>query len=181
LAPGNYEKYRGKNNQGVKKTQFCTTIAAKMNAAKVRETRTAKQVANKIDWLEKSFKRADNFAHYATGEGIKEDDPRSYEEKLHGICPFYQDLLPIMGDRVGNPPKDTSDDLLLESDNEDLANIADDAANEEEENDDEENDEEVEASVKTSERAASKSNSSSTAAAAPKRSRSISPPNSSRK
>ena len=73
--------------------------------------RTAKDVINKIQHLEKSFRLAWEYARKVTGAGVKENDPASFEQKIESTCFYYYDLLPIMGDRSSNNPKGSSDNL----------------------------------------------------------------------
>jgi hypothetical protein len=172
LSPGNYSKYRGKNNDGVKKNQFALKIAQKCNAAGVKVTRDAKQVINKIKWLEDGFRDADRFVNSETGAGIKDNDPQSFEEKVEGICKYYYDLLPVMGDRAGNKPKKTSDDLPTEQDVDDLLRDNPDDE-EEEEGKEDEVDPSTDPSANTG--VARSSSAAISSAAGGKRSRSASP------
>jgi hypothetical protein len=115
MAEGNYSKYCGKNNQGVKKVQFCNTLAEIMSK-ETSSTRTAKNVQNKIQHIEKTFKEAHNFANSETGAGLREQDEGTFEEAVKRYCPYYYDLLPIMQDRASSKPKATSYDSSEESD-----------------------------------------------------------------
>ena len=123
LTPGNYARYRGKNNEETKKSQYALQIAALINAENVKVNRTAKDVINKIQYLEKSFKSAWDYANSVTGAGVREDDPETFEAKLEEKCYYYTDLLPIMGDRSGNNPGINSD--LLDNSSEDEEELED--------------------------------------------------------
>ena len=94
----------GKNNEGTKKSQYALQIAALINAKNMKVNRTAKDVINKIQYLEKSFKNAWEYANSVTRAGVREDDPETSEAKLEEKCYYYMDLLPIMGDQSGNNP-----------------------------------------------------------------------------
>jgi hypothetical protein len=114
MKEGNYTKYCGKNNNGIKKIQYCTQLAEKMS----RETNTqrnAKNVQSKIQHIEKTFKDAYTFASSETGAGLKEGDVGTFEDAVKKKCPYYFDLLDIMQDRASSKPKATSYDDSDES------------------------------------------------------------------
>jgi hypothetical protein len=114
MAEGNYNKFCGKNNNGIKKIQYCQRLAEKMS----RETKTprnSKNVMNKINHIEKTFKDAHIFASSETGAGLKGDDEGTFEDALKKKCPYYFDLLDIMADRASSKPKATSYDDSEES------------------------------------------------------------------
>jgi hypothetical protein len=127
VEEGNYSKYRGKSNSGVKKNHFCTSLSAKMEA-ETKSKRNAKQVMSKIDYLEKSFKVAHTFVTSETGAGIQEKDGTdTFRSLVKKRCPYYYELCEIMADRSGTQPKVTN------------RNAADlDASTTEDEGDDEE-------------------------------------------
>jgi hypothetical protein len=79
---GNYERFRGTGNNGLRKINFAGTIANSMNKAGVRKVRTGKDVLNKIEYVEKSFRLAHDWSHTKTGEGLRETDRGSYEDAL---------------------------------------------------------------------------------------------------
>jgi hypothetical protein len=109
---GNYSKYRGKNNNGVKKIQFAQRLADMMNAQGVKVKRDSKQVMAKITYLENSFKNAFDWANTETGAGLLEQGAMgSFEAEVKRRCPFYDDLLPIMKDRSAAKAMATSEDL----------------------------------------------------------------------
>jgi hypothetical protein len=114
MTEGNYNKFCGKHNNGTKKIQFANNLAEKMS----RETnsqRNAKNVLNKIQHIEKTFKDAHLFASSETGAGLKEDDEGTFEDSVKKKCPYYFDLLDIMADRASSKPKATSYDDSEES------------------------------------------------------------------
>jgi len=111
LVEGNYNKYRGKNNDGKKKKQFQDDLAATMTARTLSQ-RNAKQVASKIGDLESTWKKAYDFENSETGAGILEREGfQSFEGKLLKICPYYRTLEAVFGDRASAAPKLTSDDI----------------------------------------------------------------------
>lgn len=119
MTPGNYARFRGKDNNGKTKAQFCKEIADKMTKMEVRVERDAKQVLSKIQHLELSFRRAHDFANTATGEGLKEGDTSSFKEAVEKLCPNYFDLLEVMGDRASAKPKATTAHLDSSSSDDD--------------------------------------------------------------
>jgi hypothetical protein len=116
LVPGNYSlKWKGKDNKGENKTKVAKKIAALMNDANVKVARDEKQVQNKIKYLEKAFKKANDWTTTVTGAGLQENDKGSFDDSLLRMCPYYFDLLPIFGDRASAKPKATSNDNLSSS------------------------------------------------------------------
>jgi hypothetical protein len=135
MAEGNYSKFCGKNNEGIKKIQFAEQLAQKMT----RETtskRDSKNVMSKIQHIEKQFKKAHEFATSETGAGIKENDEGTFEAAVKKKCPYYYDLLDIMSDRASSKPKATSyedfsdDDDDEEEDEEDIVDDVSDISEE---------------------------------------------------
>jgi len=121
MEEGNYaKKWRGKDSKGKKKKHVAAEIAQKMNAAKVRVSRDAKQVMNKISHIEKSFRSAHDFANSETGQGLKESNWGEFDDAVRSKCPFYFDLLDIFGDRASAKPKATSNESLESSDDDEL-------------------------------------------------------------
>ena len=111
----NYSKYRGKNNDGVKKKEFCDLLAQKMSneTSSKRDGRNAK---SKIEHIERCFKKAHIFATSETGAGLMEDDPSSFEDKVRKKCPQYYDILEVMQDRASTKPKATNYENNSEAD-----------------------------------------------------------------
>ena len=118
----NYERFRGTGNNGLCKINFADTIANSMNKAGVRKVRTGKDVLNKIEYVEKSFRLAHDWSHTETGEGLRENDKGSYEEALLKKCPWYFDLIDIFQDRANARPNFTMDEMFssFESDDDDF-------------------------------------------------------------
>ena len=107
---GNYSKFCGKNNNGIKKTQFCAQLAQKMSSETLT-TRDGKNVLSKIQHIERTFREAHNFATSETGAGIQENDNSTFEEAVKKKCPYYYELLDVMCDRASSKPKATSYNL----------------------------------------------------------------------
>jgi hypothetical protein len=119
MKEDNYNKFCGKNNNGIKKIQYCNQLAEKIS----RETNTlrnAKNVQSKIQHIEKTFKEAYTFATSETGAGLKEGDEGTFEEAVKKKCPYYFDLVDIMADRASSKPKATSYDASDESEDIDI-------------------------------------------------------------
>jgi hypothetical protein len=129
LEEGNYSKFCGKNNEGVKKTQFAARLANKMTA-ETMSTRSAKQVLSKIGHLEKAWRSAHNFATSETGAGILETDgEQTFKEIVLSKCPYYYELLDIMADRASSNPKCTSYDVLSSNDEDDDVTASNNGSN----------------------------------------------------
>jgi hypothetical protein len=107
MTEGNYNKFCGKNNQGLKKIQFANQLAEIMTRD-TKSKRDGKNVLNKIQHIEKTFKEAHNFATSETGAGLQERDVGSFKEAVMKKCPYYYQLLEIMSDRASSKPKATS-------------------------------------------------------------------------
>ena len=116
MTPGNYSKYRGKNNSGKRKIQFAEEISKKINDAGVRVKRDKDKVKAKITHIETCFRSAHDFAFTETGAGIKETDEGNFRDIILKKCPWYFDLLDIFKDRASAKPKMTSDELDSEED-----------------------------------------------------------------
>ena len=107
---GNYSKYRGKDNEGVKKKQFATVLAEKMKEETSSKSRTPKQVLAKIKHIEEQFRIAHNFATSETGAGLEEANGETFQDMVRKKCQYYYELLEIMGDRAGTEPRITNAD-----------------------------------------------------------------------
>jgi len=118
LEEGNYNKYCGKNNDGVKKSYWHTILALKMTD-ETKSTRDATSVKNKINHLEESFKKAHKFATSETGAGLEEKHgTETFQDMVRKICLYYYEMLPIMQDRAKVKPKVTSYNLFDDDDEE---------------------------------------------------------------
>jgi hypothetical protein len=78
----NYERYRGKSNNGRTKKDFGDIIAEKMNKAGVKVPRLGRHVVSKIEYLES----AHNFAHTSTGAGLMETDQGTFQDAIKKTC-----------------------------------------------------------------------------------------------
>jgi hypothetical protein len=107
MTEGNYNKFCGKNNQGLKKIQFANQLAEIMTR-ETKSKRDGKNVLNKIQHIEKTFKEAHNFATSETGAGLQERDVGSFKDAVMKKCPYYDHILEIMSDRASSKPKATS-------------------------------------------------------------------------
>jgi hypothetical protein len=87
------------------KKDFGDIIAEKMNKAGVKVPRLCKHVVNKIEYLEKAFKSAHDFAHTSTGAGLMETDEGTFQDAIKKKCLYYDDLLPIFTDRASARPQ----------------------------------------------------------------------------
>ena len=70
---GNYARYRGKDNHGTRKKDFCEQISRQIKQAGIRRERTAKQIQSKIEHIESSFRRAHDWTTTETGTGLQEN------------------------------------------------------------------------------------------------------------
>ena len=111
----NYSKYRGKNNDGVKKKQYCDALAQKMTNETTSQ-RDGRNVKSKIEHIERSFKKAHIYATSETGAGVKENDTARFDEVVKRKCPHYYDILEIMQDRASSKPKATNYDFDSDDD-----------------------------------------------------------------
>ena len=94
MEHGNYAKYRGTNNNGVKKIAFAEKISKLMERKGVKVPRSAKNIMSKISYIEQSFKKAYEWANGETGAGLLENDDRDgYENYIKKrLCAHYFDL-----------------------------------------------------------------------------------------
>ncbi len=63
-------------------------ISAKIKDAGVRKTRTPKDVQNEIEYVEKCFRCAHDWAHTETGEGLRESDSGKLA-RMHTASKYY--------------------------------------------------------------------------------------------
>lgn len=103
MEEGNYSRYSGKRNDGVKKKEFAAKLAAKMSEETLSQ-RDSKNVINKINHIEKLFRDAYQWANGQTGQGLQEGDPEGFHNYVTKLCPVYYSLLPIMGERSSTEP-----------------------------------------------------------------------------
>jgi len=112
LTEGNYSKYRGKDTQGKKKKDFAEDIARKIKDEGVLCERTAKEVINKIEHIERCFRSAHDFANSETGAGLKRQSEGTFNDAIRQKCPWYFELFPIFQDRASARAKLTNEDDL---------------------------------------------------------------------
>jgi len=104
LHEGNYTRYCGKDNNGVKKQDFAQFLVDEMKT-ETNSTRNAKQVMSKIAHIESAFREAHNFATSETGAGQQEKHgDATFQDFVRKKCPYYYELCPIMSDRSGTEP-----------------------------------------------------------------------------
>ena len=106
---GNYSKYRGDGNKGVKKREVAQKLADEINKVVVAE-RSVDAILGKIQAIEKSWKCAHDWA-CETGQGVKETDPEGFKGACLLRCPYYFMLYEIMEDRSANRALATTSDL----------------------------------------------------------------------
>jgi hypothetical protein len=135
MAEGNYVRFCGKQNEGVKKISFCNMLADKMSK-ETSSKRNGKNVLSKIQHIQRSFREAHNFAESETGAGILENDGETtFENIVKRKCPYYYDIKDIMIDRASTKPKassydnsdDDSDDDSDDNSDDENSNQVDDA------------------------------------------------------
>jgi hypothetical protein len=117
LTPGNLSLFRGPHG-GKSKQKICGEIAEIINSHNVLIRRDAKGVKNKIDYIIGMFNKAHDFATN-TGAGMKETDEGTFESAVKKICPYYFELLPIIGDRASARPMLTNE-MLFDGGTEDV-------------------------------------------------------------
>jgi hypothetical protein len=122
---GNYSKFCGKRNEGVKKIHYANALAEKMSN-KTTSKRDGKTVLNKIQHIERSWRLAHDFATSETGAGIIEKDGDTrFRDLVTRKCPFYYQLLDVVCDRASSEPACTSyeaDEEEANSEEEDCPN-----------------------------------------------------------
>eukprot|EP00980_Cylindrotheca_fusiformis_P024072 scaffold11503_cov76-Cylindrotheca_fusiformis.AAC.2 len=124
MEEGNYTKFCGKKNEGVRKSEFARLLAQKMTKETTSQ-RDAKNVLNKIQHIEKKFREAHNFATSETGAGLQAEDQGTFEDAVNKKCPYYYDLVDVMADRASSAPKATSYDIGGDDDSDDDDDVSD--------------------------------------------------------
>jgi hypothetical protein len=126
MEEGNYGKFCGKKNDGIKKIQFCQALADKMTQ-ETTSKRDGKSLLSKIQHIERSWRLAHNFATSETGAGIKENDGEGqFKDIVNKKCPYYFDLLDVMADRASSEPKCTNYDADVNELSLSLSDLSDD-------------------------------------------------------
>jgi hypothetical protein len=117
MEEGNYIRFCGKQNDGVKK--FCNMLADRMTK-ETTSTRYGKNVLNKIQHIERSFREAHSFAESETGAGLLANDgEETFENVVKKKCPFYYNLKEVMIDCASTRSKAISYDLDYSDDDDD--------------------------------------------------------------
>lgn len=128
----NFEKYRGKDNNGMRKIQFAAEVAALINKSGVVVQRTPKHIVNKIDYLIKQYKTALDWTQQ-TGQGVMEKgDIAGYDNHVRKLCPYWDQLDPILSDRALAQAAASTDSLTSVSE----ASSSDDSSDGSNDNDD---------------------------------------------
>ena len=111
-TPGQYAKYRGKKNKGVKKISICGFLATKMSAVS-RCVRTPNMVKCKVAHIKISWTKTHDLAN-STGQGVKENDGmESFEEGCLFYCNHYFTLYAVMVERCSATHLASSDSLYF--------------------------------------------------------------------
>ncbi|KAL3914714.1 MAG: hypothetical protein SGILL_005990, partial [Bacillariaceae sp.] len=100
----NYDRYRGKNNNGMTKIQLANVLAEKMKKETLSTDRNGSQVVEQIRSIEIKWKAAHKFAESETGAGIKADNPDSFEEAVRRKCKYYFEIKEVMIHRASVTP-----------------------------------------------------------------------------
>ena len=109
-TPGQYAKYRGKGNKGLKKLTICGFLVKKISDVS-RSVRTPKVVRCKIEYIEDKWKKTHDWEN-ATGQGVKKNDGiESFEEGCLHYCKYYFTLFDVMVERSSATPMVNSDTL----------------------------------------------------------------------
>ncbi|KAL3927281.1 MAG: hypothetical protein SGARI_005367 [Bacillariaceae sp.] len=101
-------------NKGKSKSQFQKELSLLIKA-KTGADRTDKQVENKINTIERQFKKASDWLAN-TGAGL--DDPGSIKTYVLKLCPVYYDVEAVMSERPNARPLATNED----SDSDEVSN-----------------------------------------------------------
>lgn len=107
---GNYNKYRGNHLGKTKQTVWAQQISDKIKSAGISIERNPKTIINKISSIEDAFKKAHEWVSN-TGQGVKDSDPKGFWDTVRGMCPYYEELEPIMASRASAQALATNNDL----------------------------------------------------------------------
>jgi len=116
-TPGNYPLYRGKNNDGQSKKNFCLQICAMINNLTL-SVRSPDAVMTMIANLENTWRSCNDWINN-TGQGVLNDPLQGqapFDKAVRKRCFFYYDWEEFMIDRAGNNPAVSSNDLDSASD-----------------------------------------------------------------
>jgi hypothetical protein len=109
---GNYSTWRGGNaHSGLTKKEFAVNIAQMIND-KVAVKRDFKDIQNKIEALESSFRSATDWLN-ARGAGVTSES--NIKEYVCKLCIYFYDFEPIMSSRASTAPLFSSGVFSLNS------------------------------------------------------------------
>ena len=80
-----------------------------INSKQVRIRRHPKDILSKIQHLEKTFKDASDWINN-TGQGVANEE--QFDAYVKKLCPYYDDLKPIMEDITGSRPRADTDQIF---------------------------------------------------------------------
>jgi len=102
----NYSRYRGGGAGGVTRDVVCTEAVTYL-ISKGITWRNKQDVRAKIQQLQSSFQRAEDYLAN-TGAGLLEEDYEQHIDSVkafvYKLCPYYDQLKPIMGARAASCP-----------------------------------------------------------------------------
>lgn len=105
LQEGNYNRYRGKGNNGKTKVSFAKDIQSQMESAEVRVKRSPETIMQKIaDW-ESSYGKAKYWIDH-TGQGV--EDQTQFEDAVRKRFRHFYLLREVFGDRAKVAPAVTT-------------------------------------------------------------------------
>ena len=107
LVEPNYANFCGTDN-GLTKDKICSRIANMINKKGVLVSRNANGVKKKIQGIEGQFCKAFDWAN-ATGAGLKDSNPESFQEYTTKLCPYFDVLYPIFASRAKAKPLVSTD------------------------------------------------------------------------
>jgi len=111
--PDKYANFR--DPTPLTKKDICQQWADQINSHGVQMKRTAKQVQNKVECIERQMRVAIDFADSQTGVGLQESDPDSWERAIMLRCKFYHELREVFIERAGMMPSATTEDIIGDS------------------------------------------------------------------
>jgi len=114
-TPPNFGKFRGKDNDGMKKIEFGNVLATQMNTLTESTERTGKQVVQRIRDMHEAWNYAHEFAVSETGAGmLASDNEQTFNEIVLKRFPYYFRLRDVMIDRACTEPRflNTDNDAL---------------------------------------------------------------------
>ena len=105
-TPPNFAKFRGKDNDGMKKSEYGNMLATQMNTLTESTGRTGKQVVQRIRDMHDAWNLAHEFAVSETGAGmLAENDEKTFNGIVLKRFPYYFRLRDVMIDRACTEPR----------------------------------------------------------------------------